>query len=141
MITHCKYCNRQSFYLQKRGTQTGLYCMHSDCNKWQKWVGSKDLKRLESVRMPLFEEHETPRLIEVQRTYAPVHEDALPDTFNQQMHNHQPFYPEPPVDNDGQYGNTYIKPTNTSINTSGTPINTNNTYINQQTDITSVEQL
>lgn len=38
---NCK-CGATKFYLQYRGNMVGKYC--SGCNKWQRWVGKKDLE-------------------------------------------------------------------------------------------------
>lgn len=37
----CKYCGSSGFYLESKGTHTGLYCR--SCGKWLKWVGKKEL--------------------------------------------------------------------------------------------------
>lgn len=38
---NCK-CGATKFYLQYKGSMVGKYC--SGCNKWQRWVGKKDLE-------------------------------------------------------------------------------------------------
>lgn len=78
----CSKCKAQTLYLQRRGTATGLYCMVAHCNKWQKWVGAKDLKTLQAQGVPFFREDETPRLIEAIGYSNQPHYDPLPDSFN-----------------------------------------------------------
>ena len=50
---HCK-CGADRFYLQYRGNMVGKYC--SGCNKWQRWVGKKDLEVYKRKNFIIFED-------------------------------------------------------------------------------------
>ena len=40
----CNKCGCNDFYLEKKGTQTGVYCCK--CRSWLKWVGKKEINTL-----------------------------------------------------------------------------------------------
>ncbi len=47
-------CIEYKFYLQYSGSQVGKYC--SNCNKWLKWVGKKDLEVLQRNGMVVYKQ-------------------------------------------------------------------------------------
>lgn len=49
----CK-CGEYRFYLQYKGHMVGKYC--SGCNKWQRWVGKKDLEQYRRKGLVVFKE-------------------------------------------------------------------------------------
>lgn len=50
---NCK-CGSDKFYLQYKGYMVGKYC--SGCNKWQRWVGKKDLEAYKRNGYTVFKE-------------------------------------------------------------------------------------
>lgn len=48
----CRKCNSSDMYMEKKNTNTGLYCKH--CGAWQKWLSKDEIRVAELNNVPKF---------------------------------------------------------------------------------------
>lgn len=56
VLYNCPRCSQNRFFMNRKGTQIGLYC--SNCGAWVKWVSHKEAEGYSRIGMPIYVEGE-----------------------------------------------------------------------------------
>ena len=54
VLYNCPRCSQNRFFMNRKGTQIGLYC--SNCGAWVKWVSHKEAEGYVRIGLPIYEE-------------------------------------------------------------------------------------